>query len=144
MHMLPVSPSLTLSSSSSPPHSTMTSWRAKALRGLAAFPFLLVSLWCLQTMDLEKVVAQQGPFGEAGTIRWEGGGELPIIEHFYNVDLLDGIWRGTMATFAPSTLGFDSIGSWQMFSFLIDVGPLQAIWLLESRRGASAYTPALL
>lgn len=94
-------------------------------------------------MDLKKIVTQQRPFDEAGMIEWANG-KVPIIKNFYHVEFLDQVWRGTTATFAPSTLGFDSIGSWQMFSFLVDVGPLQAIWLLESERGANAYTPAYL
>lgn len=121
----------------------MASGRAKALRAVTAVPFLLLAAWCLQAMDLEKIVAHQRPFDEAGMIEWADG-KVAIIENFFKVDILNQIWRGTTATFAPSTLGFDSIGSWQMFSFLIDLGPLQAIWLLESERAANAYTPAYL
>jgi hypothetical protein len=53
--------------SQSPPK-RMASGRTKALRAVAAVPFLLLAVWYLQTMDLEKVVAQQKPFVGLGLI----------------------------------------------------------------------------
>ncbi|KAI1370788.1 hypothetical protein F4677DRAFT_437494 [Hypoxylon crocopeplum] len=121
----------------------MTSIRSKALRAVAAVPFLYLTVWCLRTMDIAKIVAHQQPFAESGVIEWEGG-RVSIINHFHHVDLLDQIWRGTTATFAPSTLGFDNVASWQMFSFLTDLGPVYAVWIMESYRPANARTPAYL
>ncbi|RYP79581.1 hypothetical protein DL769_002891 [Monosporascus sp. CRB-8-3] len=83
------------------------------------------------------------PIAESGVIEWDGG-KVDIIDHFYNVEVLNRIWRGGMATFSTSTFGYDSVASWQVFSFLVDVGPIYAIWILESYRSASAWTPMYL
>ncbi|KAI1106940.1 hypothetical protein F4804DRAFT_272762 [Jackrogersella minutella] len=94
-------------------------------------------------MDINKLVANQQPFVDSGVIEWEDGKKkVLILDHFHNVDFLDQLWRGTTATFSPSTLGYDPIAWWQMFSFLIDLGPVYAIWILESCRFRNAYTPA--
>ncbi|KAI1085111.1 hypothetical protein F5B20DRAFT_589879 [Whalleya microplaca] len=77
----------------------------------------------------------------SGFIEWDGG-KVKIIDHFHRVDFLDRIWRGGTATFSISTLGYDSIASWQVFSFLVDLGPLYALWILESYRVADTWTPA--
>ncbi|KAI1084372.1 hypothetical protein F5B20DRAFT_576512 [Whalleya microplaca] len=119
----------------------MASGAVKARRAVASVPFLAIAAWCFLTMDIDKLVAIQQPFADSGVIEWEDG-KVSILDHFHNVDFLDQIWRGTMATFSPSTFGYDSISSWQMFSFLIDLGPIYAIWILESYRAGSAYTPA--
>jgi hypothetical protein len=115
----------------------------KITRALAAVTLLLISVWTAMTMDLAKVVAQQQPFIESGIIAWPSG-KVPIIDHFFPIEILNQIWRGTMATFSPSTLGYDVIASWQMFSFLTDLGPVYAIFLLESFRPANARSPAYL
>ncbi|KAI4859733.1 hypothetical protein F4820DRAFT_462258 [Hypoxylon rubiginosum] len=115
----------------------------KARRAVAAVPFLFIAAWCFRNMDIDKLVVMQQPYADSGVIEWDGG-RIPIIDHFHNVDFFDQVWRGTMATFSPSTFGYDSVAWWQMFSFLIDLGPVYAIWILESRRAGSAYTPAFL
>ncbi|RYP43177.1 hypothetical protein DL768_010050 [Monosporascus sp. mg162] len=119
----------------------MASGKVKVQRAIASVPFLLIAAWCFHTMDIEKLVVNQQPFVDSGVIKWNYG-EISILDHFHNIDILDQIWRGTTATFSPSTLNYDSIGSWQMFSFLIDLGPVYAIWLLESCRPMNAHTPA--
>lgn len=121
----------------------MTVVGVKSARVLTGVTLLALSAWSIKTMDIEKIIAQQQPFIESGTIEWDSG-SIPILEHVYPVDILNQMWRGTTATFSPSTLGFDKIGSWQMFSFLVDLGPLQAIWLLESSRPTNVRRPAYL
>lgn len=121
----------------------MASAGVKARRAAASVPFLLIAAWCFRTMDIDKLVLNQQPFVDSGVIEWDGG-KVTILDHFHHVDILDTIWRGTMATFSPSTFGYDSIASWQMFSFLTDLGPVYAVWILESYRPANAWTPAYL
>ncbi|KAI2638023.1 hypothetical protein GGS26DRAFT_546167 [Hypomontagnella submonticulosa] len=118
----------------------MASWTVRTQRALVAAPFLLITAWCFHYMDLETLIAFQEPFAESGVIEWEGG-KFTIIKRFYNVDFFDDTWRGSMATFSTSTFGYDALASWQMFSFLIDLGPVYAIWILESYRSGIAYTP---
>lgn len=121
----------------------MASEGFKAQRAAAALPFLLIAAWCFRTMDLEKLVKNQQPFADSGVIEWDGG-KIAILDHFHNVDFLDQLWRGTTATFSPSTLGYDSVSWWQTFGFLVDLGPVYAIWILESYRPANAWTPVYL
>lgn len=121
----------------------MPSIKTRALRALGALPFLLIAFWCSRAMDLNKMVAQQQPFADSGVIEWDGG-RVAIIDHFHGIDFLDQAWRGGMATFSVSSFGYDSIASWQVSSFLVDLGPVYAIWILESSRAASAWTPAYL
>ncbi|KAI0893750.1 hypothetical protein F4806DRAFT_498913 [Annulohypoxylon nitens] len=49
-----------------------------------------------------------------------------------------------MATFSNSTFWYDKVAWWQMFSFLTDLEPVYAIWILESRRAGNAWTPAFI
>lgn len=121
----------------------MESIGVKARRAVASVPFLFIAAWCFRNMDIDKLVVNQQPFVESGVIEWEGG-KVAILDHFHKVDFLDQAWRGTTATFSPSTLGYDSIAWWQVFSFLVDLGPVYALWILESYRTGSAYTPAYL
>jgi hypothetical protein len=89
------------------------------------------------------MIAHQQPFLESGKIDWSGG-SIPILTRFHYVEFLDGIWRGTTASFSPSTLGCDVASSCQVFSFLNELGPLLAVWTLESSRVGNRWTPAYL
>ncbi|KAI1460769.1 hypothetical protein F4805DRAFT_342248 [Annulohypoxylon moriforme] len=115
----------------------------RVMRAISAVPFLFLGAWSFGVMDLDKMSSHTQPFADSGVIEWDGG-KVDIIDHFYNVDILDKIWRGGMATFSTSTFGYDSICSWQTFSFLIDLGPIYAVWILESYRKANAWTPIYL
>lgn len=126
------------SPSISPPN--MASFGARARRAIASVPFLFIAAWCFRQMDIPKVVEYQDLVVKAGVIEWDGG-SVKILDDFFGVDYLNEMWRGVTATFAPSTLAFDSVSWWQVFSFLIDLGPVYAIWILESYRAGSAYGP---
>ncbi|KAF2677800.1 hypothetical protein K458DRAFT_377811 [Lentithecium fluviatile CBS 122367] len=121
----------------------MSSPASKMLRAIVALPFLGIALLCLQAMDLEKMIAHQQPYLESGKIEWSEG-SIPILSRFHYVEFLDEVWRGTTASFSPSTLGYDAVSAWQMFAFLNDLGPLFAVWILESSRVGNKWTPAYL
>ncbi|KAI3392214.1 hypothetical protein diail_6075 [Diaporthe ilicicola] len=116
---------------------------SRALRALLGLPLLGLAVLCFRAMDPEKLVAHQQPFLKSGLIEYDGH-SLPILKRFHYVEFLDEVWRGTTATFSPSTLGYDGISSWQMFSFLNDLGPVYAVWFLESCRVGNRFTPAYL
>jgi hypothetical protein len=117
---------------------------ASKLRGaLIASPFVGLSILCLIAIDTPKMMRHQQPYLESRKIEWSGG-SIPINPRFHYVGFLDEMWRGTTVTFSPSTLGYDRISSWQMFSFLNDLGPLYATWFLESSRPGNAGSPAYL
>ena len=50
-------------------------------------------------------------------------------------------YRGSTLLMAPSSLGYDPVNSFQMFTFLADYGLIYAI-LIESARRASMLTTA--
>ncbi|KAK8076716.1 FAD/NAD(P)-binding domain-containing protein [Apiospora phragmitis] len=70
--------------------------------------------------------------------------KIATIDDFYGVGFLDRLWRGGTAVFPFSTFGYDSIAAWQAFTFLVDLGRLHAIWILESHRAANAWSPAYI
>ncbi|KAI1413267.1 hypothetical protein F5Y13DRAFT_198987 [Hypoxylon sp. FL1857] len=119
----------------------MASLRTRALRAVSAVPFLFIAFWTLQAMDLEKIGILAKPFVESDYIEWEGG-KVKIIDNFYGIDFLNQMFRGGALVAATSTLGWDSVAWWQVFSFLVDLGPLYVLWILESYRTTSSWTPA--
>lgn len=116
---------------------------SKTTRAILGLPFLGLAALCFWAMDVEKLLAHQRPILESGRIEF-GGLSIPILERFYHVGFLDEVWRGASVTFSPSTLGYDSVSSWQMFSFLHDLGPVYAVWYLESCRAGNRMTPLYL
>lgn len=88
-------------------------------------------------------MAHQQQFLESGVVEFDGK-SITILKRFHCFEFLDKVWRGATVTFSPSTLGYDSISSWQMFSFLQDLGPIYAVWFLESCRVGNRFTPAYL
>lgn len=114
---------------------------SKATRFMLGLPLLGLAVLCFLTMDPEKLMAHQQPFLESGKIEFEGK-SINILKRFHYFEFLDDIWRGATVTFSPSTLGYDSISSRQMFSFLHDLGPVYAVWFLESCRVGNRFTPA--
>lgn len=120
----------------------MSSRTPKLQWALAASPFLTLATVCYQAMDIDKIVAHQLPHLQKGKIEWKGGSLQ--FKDFYHVKFLDDLWRGTTASFSPSTFGYDELSCWQMFTFLQDLGPLYAMWILESYRKGNERTPAYL
>jgi hypothetical protein len=112
-------------------------------RGLLASPFLIIAVLCITLMDPNKMEAHWTPFLEAKTIKWDGG-SIPILATFYHNKFMDETWRQFTVLFAPSALGFDPVAWWLGFSFLNNLAPMYAIWMLESRREANKNTPAAL
>ncbi|KAK6822939.1 hypothetical protein PG987_014484 [Apiospora arundinis] len=105
-------------------------------RAVAALPFLLIAVWCFREMALDQLDASARPSAESGFIEWgHGKNKVAILDHFHGVPFLDQLWRGGTAVFAVSAFGMDGVAAWQVFTFLVDLGPLYAIWILESHRG---------
>lgn len=105
-----------------------------------ALPFVGLAILCLGAMDIDKLIAQQQPFLEAGYIAWDDG-STPIFDHFYKFSFLDDMWRGITVNFAAFYIPLDAAGWWQLFSFLHDLGPMYSVWLLESCRVGNSWTP---
>ncbi|KAF2645060.1 hypothetical protein P280DRAFT_390572 [Massarina eburnea CBS 473.64] len=83
------------------------------------------------------------PILQSSTITWATG-SIPILPNFHYgpFGILDEYWRGATVSFSPSSLGYDGVSAWQTFSFLNDLGPLYAVWWLESARVGNRWSPA--
>lgn len=115
---------------------------SKLQLALVASPFLVLATFCYRAMDLDKIIAHQVPHLQKGKIEWNGGSLQ--FKDFYHIKFLDDLWRGTTASFSPSTFGYDDLSRRQMFTFLQDLGPLYAMWIMESYREGNEGTPAHL
>lgn len=121
----------------------MASILSKASKAVLGLPFVALAVICIRAFDLESLAAHQEQYFAAGKIEWDGG-TIDILPRFYPFEFLDDIWRGATVIFAPSALGFDSLGAWQVSSFLFDIGPIYGVWFLESCRVGNRFTPAYL
>ncbi|KAK8061144.1 hypothetical protein PG997_015365 [Apiospora hydei] len=105
-------------------------------RVVGALPFLLLFAWSWREMNLDQIISTARPSAESGFIEWGNDNKFAILDDFHGVDFLTG--SGAAAP-PPSP-----IAAWQTFHFLIDLGPLYAIWILESHRAANAWSPAYI
>lgn len=68
------------------------------------------------------------------------GETVSLTRSLYNVPFLDQLFSPLITCFLPSISGSDAVSRSQMFSFLVDCGPVYTIWLLEScRQGKSGF-----
>lgn len=121
----------------------MASLLSKASKAILVLPFVALAVICTRAFHMEALAVHQKRYIDTGEIAWDGG-SVQILPRFYPFEFLDDIWRGVTIIFAPSTLGFDSVSSWQMPSFLFDLGPFFGVWFLESCRVGNKFTPAYL
>lgn len=112
-------------------------------RAVLALPFLVLAKVCLSEMDLEKLTANAEPFTRSRRHFWDDG-SIPMLWDVFHVAFLDDIGRGVSPAFAPSTFGYDPVAWWQMFSFLVDLVPVYAVWMLEAYHVGNAWSPTAL
>lgn len=123
----------------------MATYLSRRQRLIPAFLILPISLLCLQAMDIPKMVAHHKPFVESNTVPSQDGiGTVALPSTFFGIETIDKFWRDVVVAFTPSAIGYDPVASWQMFAFLTDLGPLYAIWILESCRATNTYSPQYL
>jgi len=116
---------------------------SKLVRALKAIPLLVICVYAKKLMNPDPIAGQLKSVYESGQITWNGG-SAPVVSSFYGIPFLDGIWAPIVLVFSQWTIGFDTAGSWQMFTFLADFGLLYSIFLFESNRRANALTLAKL
>ena len=112
-------------------------------RSALALPFFVLATICFREMDVDLLAANNQPFIKTRQLTWLGG-SVPMLWDVFHIEFLDEICRGITPTFAPSTFGYDPVAWWQMFSFLVDLGPVYAVWMLESCRPGNTWSPAAL
>lgn len=118
---------------------------SKLLRAIRALPFLAITATAIHFMwgialppALVRIVeimekGVENNFGMAGTV-------IPL-QTFYGVEFIDSRVRGLAACFASFQFA-DTIGYWQSYTFLTDIGVVYAIILIESARRANIMTLA--
>lgn len=111
-------------------------------RAIVSFPFLAMSVWGFRMIRDLIPWESGGAILKSGEIVWGESSAIAILEKFYHVKTLDDLCRGASLLMAPSTLGYDPVSSFQMFTFLADLGLLYSIVLIESARRASVLTIA--
>ena len=114
-------------------------------RAISITPFLFIAVLCQQAF--QRNIAAVGPWIhsalERGTVEWPTG-SFRLWSSFWRFKPLDEVWRVVVVAFTPSTLGFDSVSRWQMFSFISDCGVVYSIWIIEANRAANKWTVAYL
>lgn len=113
---------------------------SKLYRALVALPFLILTVWCYRIITGLIPWESGGEILRSGQIKWGESLSIPILDKFYRWKRLDDGYRGATVLMAPSTLGYDAVSSFQMFTFLADYGLVYAILLIESARRANMLT----
>jgi hypothetical protein len=101
----------------------------KLARAAYALPLLFVAYGCWKTMGAEMGKAMLGQAAET---------------RFFGIRAIDSVLSQAVAAFTPFLDGKDVASRMQMFSFLADIVPIQAIWLIESIRRGNFTTAAHL
>jgi 2-polyprenyl-6-methoxyphenol hydroxylase-like FAD-dependent oxidoreductase len=114
-----------------------------AHRAMWALPFLGLFGLAVFKMDPTNAVPDFLQIVKTGQITWESGVQ-PVFSSFYGFKPLDDFALLTTTFFAGWELGFDTVGSWHVFTFLVDFGTLYAILLIEACRCANAFSLARL
>ncbi|KAK4222488.1 hypothetical protein QBC38DRAFT_489747 [Podospora fimiseda] len=108
--------------------------------------YLLLPTFHHASAELALQVPQK--HAASGKIEWqEPDGttkSIPFIQNYFWLKFLDDQFLLASVVFSPSSNGYDLIGRWQFSQFLIDVGPLYVVWLLEGWRRGNRWTPAAL
>jgi hypothetical protein len=116
-------------------------------RTLYALPLLGLTYYCSRTMG--TTIAQISPMlqlsSQTGEALIGGSGALTsIVTKYYGVAWLDRLLAKLVTAFTPTLAGFDAAHRSQMFTFLADMAPLQAIFAIESLRRGNFVTVAHL
>ncbi|KAK4644608.1 hypothetical protein QC761_306360 [Podospora bellae-mahoneyi] len=112
-------------------------------RGVLALPLLYLSYFCNKRFDRDTLVELVPPILEKGFIPHPSG-PVPVLEGIFPWKPANDLFRPISVIFAPSTLSIDPLAWHQMLFFLVDLGPVYLVLLLESFRDGNAYTAAYL
>ncbi|KAK4166200.1 hypothetical protein QBC43DRAFT_314215, partial [Cladorrhinum sp. PSN259] len=118
-------------------------------RAVLAGVFILFPAWyiLLPTFDHFGQVGETflPPIIASGKIDWKdgtggsresGSGSFPLITKFFGINYFDTTFTSASIVFSPSSNGYDALARWQVFHFLMDLGPVYVVWMLEGlRRG---------
>ncbi|KAF2104522.1 FAD/NAD(P)-binding domain-containing protein [Rhizodiscina lignyota] len=114
--------------------------KAAGNRWLLALPFIGLMVLAVGRMDPTNALGEIMGTLQKGSVEWSSG-SIPVYDSFFGIKAVDDFVKVVTTFFAPWTLGYDQIGSWQALQFLVDVAPLYAIMLFESNRRGNVFTP---
>jgi hypothetical protein len=119
---------------------------SKLVRAIYAMPILFTYYGCTQTMgqSLPKVLPSLKRASEIGELVLGNGTLTSLWTRFFGIKSLDNFIAIYVAAFTPSIGGLDSGSRMQMISFLGDLVPFQAIWMIEGIRRGNFVTAAHL
>ncbi|KAK3985792.1 hypothetical protein QBC44DRAFT_334388 [Cladorrhinum sp. PSN332] len=84
----------------------------------------------------------------SGKIGWQekdgAPKSIPLLQNYFGIKYFDEQFLLASVAFSPSSNGYDPISRWQFLQFLMDLGPLYVVWLLEGWRRGNRWTPAYL
>jgi hypothetical protein len=112
----------------------------RAARGLPFLGITIAALYFMWGVCLGPAIERVGEIMEKG-VQNNVGETLHVdaLQSFYGIEFLDSRFRGLAACFASFQF-VDLIGNWQTFSFLVDLGIVYSILLIESARKANILT----
>ncbi|KAI9929711.1 hypothetical protein MW887_001187 [Aspergillus wentii] len=115
-------------------------------RFIWALPLLSLLLVAFSTMDatLVSTIPYLGRTLLSGTWESSTGEAVSLYKPQYHWQYLDDLFRPMITCFLPSISGSHPLSKLQINSFLTDLGPIYAIWLLESYRRAHHWSMPLL
>ncbi|KAL4890998.1 hypothetical protein BDV59DRAFT_209334 [Aspergillus ambiguus] len=113
-------------------------------RLLWSLPLVMCFVGACISMDAEPVKELAKPMIDRGVFEASNGEVVKLLRPVFNSQPLDYLIGVLVTCFLPSISGSDPIARLQMLSFLMDLGPLYGIWLLESYRRTHNWTGVLL
>lgn len=118
----------------------------KLIRALYALPLLFFFFACTKTMGPTLAVAAQslGSAREFRELVLDNAQVVPLRASFFGIESIDNFIAVYVAVFTPSIGGQDPASRMQMITFLADLIPIQAIWMIEGVRRGNFLTAAHL
>ena len=108
----------------------------------------LLACYKIGSVAMDSTVAHFRPFLrsvlEEGAWSSKTGESVVLARPVYHVPFLDNIRRPLITCFLLSITGTDPLSRAQMLSFMVDIGPVYGIWLLESSRRAHSWPKGIL
>jgi hypothetical protein len=129
------------------PESGVGKHEKKLVRALYALPLLFVMYSCQKIMIplIARTLPSLSGAGEIGELVLGNGKAASLCTRFFGIKSVDKFTATYVAAFTPSIGGLDPASRMQMISFLGDLIPIQAIWMIEGvRRGNFTTAPHLL
>lgn len=116
----------------------VTKHERKWVRALNAIPLLAIVYGChkFMGMTVSQLLPTFQSIVKSGSLVLGDGQSAAIPTKYFGVKVLDKLFTPLVALFTPAIGGLDTASRSQLVTFLGDLIPLQAIWMIEGlRRG---------